>query len=163
MKNQFTFGIYISILENQEIRRLWNTWVFCFMVSVSCMGFLFFFNLEPYGGHLLNVLIKFLYLHQLYKLPRNYYNRTPKTGVFGQAFVSFFLFFYCFQKNLLKGDISHSPLENLFTPLYTLPLPFKVEMLSLNCTLLWTLVTSGRLWKERALWLLYVHVIWNVM
>lgn len=61
-------------------------------------GVSIFFNLEPYGGHLLNVLIKFLYLHQLYKLPRNYYNRTPKTGVFGQAFVSFFLFFIAFRK-----------------------------------------------------------------
>lgn len=112
MKNRFRFGIWSSILKQSRTKHLWNTWVFCFcfMVSVSCVGFPLFSSWAIWRTFI--QLIKFLYLHQSQKLPRNYYNKTLKPESSDKHWVLFFLF-YCFQKNLLKvRHLSITQLKN---------------------------------------------------
>lgn len=59
MQNQFIFGAYIRILKNL-IEHL-NTLFY----DVSFLNTVSIFHIEPYGGHLFNMLITFLYLKPL--------------------------------------------------------------------------------------------------
>ena len=57
-------------------------------------------------------LLMFLYLHQLHKLRRNYYNKTPKTGAFGEAFGFFLSFLLLSEKKSFEMVTSlHYPIE----------------------------------------------------
>ena len=125
------------------------------MISFLVYGF-YFFYLEPYGGHLFNMLIKLLYLYHLHKLPKLWWWNSCLWVVICFPSFSFSLpqeillkrpcFSFTQFKNCSPGD---SPF--LFTTL--------VEKFSLNCTLLWWFAPSWRIWKETILSIVTV-LIW---
>lgn len=150
MQNQFTLS-----LRREFFKILRNTWILCFLMSVSCVWFLFFY-VEPRGG-----TYSICFLNSSYPLPK-----LPKLMMIKLLSLDSHLFSFLFCLSILywlrkffwNGRVSHLP-NSKISRLNSNPSPslILVEQLSLNCALLWCFVPSWRRWKEAVLSLLCLY------